>query len=212
MQRVQPLACVVVTLPPDPLLAPLLPPCCSKPVAFPPRLKMKRTWLAADSGERGGSGAEYELVSTVTHHGKTIGSGHYTADVLQPGDKCVARVSVCLCGALHGLIQCASHAAFLANPPLECFALMDPPLAGGCVSTTGMCRLSLSKRCSPLGPTCCSTSACSHPPNHDPAATRSSATVLTHTPPALFAAAVHMHHVLFSAAHMCAFCSSLPQH
>lgn len=53
----------------------------SKPVAFPPRLKMNRTWLASDSGERG---AEYDLVSTVTHHGKTIGSGHYTADVRQP--------------------------------------------------------------------------------------------------------------------------------
>lgn len=55
--------------------------CRSKPVAFPPRLKMNRTWLASDSGERG---AEYDLVSTVTHHGKTIGSGHYTADVRQP--------------------------------------------------------------------------------------------------------------------------------
>lgn len=55
----------------------------TKQVAFPPRLKMKRSWLAADSGERN---VEYELVSTVVHHGKTISSGHYTADVRQPDD------------------------------------------------------------------------------------------------------------------------------
>ena len=47
---------------------------------------MKRTWLAADSGERS---AEYELSATVSHHGKSIGSGHYTADVRQPGNRCV---------------------------------------------------------------------------------------------------------------------------
>lgn len=57
---------------------------CSKQVAFPPRLKMKRAWLASDSGERN---VEYELVSTVVHHGKTISSGHYTADVRQPDDR-----------------------------------------------------------------------------------------------------------------------------
>ena len=45
---------------------------------------MKRTWLAADSGERS---AEYELSATVSHHGKSIGSGHYTADVRQPGNR-----------------------------------------------------------------------------------------------------------------------------
>ncbi|PSC70741.1 Ubiquitin carboxyl-terminal hydrolase 24 [Micractinium conductrix] len=55
----------------------------TKQVAFPPRLKMKRGWLAADSGERN---VEYELVSTVVHHGKAISSGHYTADVRQPDD------------------------------------------------------------------------------------------------------------------------------
>lgn len=62
---------------------------CSKQVAFPPRLKMKRSWLAADSGERN---VEYELVSTVVHHGKTISSGHYTADVRQPDDRWAHRV------------------------------------------------------------------------------------------------------------------------
>jgi ubiquitin carboxyl-terminal hydrolase 10 len=50
-------------------------------VAFPPRLKVNRSWLSPDCAQRG---AEYELVATVTHHGKTIGSGHYTADVRQP--------------------------------------------------------------------------------------------------------------------------------
>lgn len=45
-----------------------------------PRLRMKRSWLATDSGERN---VEYELVSTVVHHGKTISMGHYTSDVRQ---------------------------------------------------------------------------------------------------------------------------------
>ncbi len=50
---------------------------------------MKRSWLAADSGERN---VEYELVSTVVHHGKAISSGHYTADVRQPDDRWAMRV------------------------------------------------------------------------------------------------------------------------
>ncbi len=54
----------------------------SKHVGFPPRLKMNSRWLAADSRDRA---AEYELIATVTHHGKTIAAGHYTADVKQPG-------------------------------------------------------------------------------------------------------------------------------
>ena len=54
----------------------------SKHVGFPPRLKMNSRWLAADSRDRS---AEYELIATVTHHGKTIAAGHYTADVKQPG-------------------------------------------------------------------------------------------------------------------------------
>eukprot|EP00887_Chlorella_sp_A99_P007150 scaffold2.g7150.t1 len=53
----------------------------SKAVAFEPRLRMQRAWLTPDSTDRG---AEYGLVATVSHHGKSIGSGHYTADVLQP--------------------------------------------------------------------------------------------------------------------------------
>lgn len=52
-----------------------------KHVGFGPRLKMNARWLAGDSRDRG---AEYDLVATVTHHGKTIASGHYTADVRQP--------------------------------------------------------------------------------------------------------------------------------
>lgn len=54
----------------------------SKHVGFPPRLKMNSRWLAADSRDRA---AEYELIATVTHHGKTIAAGHYTADVKQLG-------------------------------------------------------------------------------------------------------------------------------
>lgn len=52
----------------------------SKYVAFEPKLQIRTGWLAPGSKERG---AVYELVSTVTHHGKSIGNGHYTADVLQ---------------------------------------------------------------------------------------------------------------------------------
>ena len=70
------------------LLAPVLP-CalvgCSKPVSFEPRLTLRRSWLAPDCRERG---AEYQLVATVSHHGRSIGAGHYTADVMQPGGRC----------------------------------------------------------------------------------------------------------------------------
>ena len=53
----------------------------SKPIAFDPKLVMHPRWLDSASKDRG---AEYELVATVSHHGKGSGSGHYTADVLQP--------------------------------------------------------------------------------------------------------------------------------
>ena len=78
---------------------PLRPPLCSKHVGFGPRLKMNTRWLAGDSRDRG---AEYELVATVTHHGKTIGAGHYTADVKQPGDKCAGGGAGRLRGAWAG--------------------------------------------------------------------------------------------------------------
>ena len=42
---------------------------------------MKRAWLSANSFERS---SDYELIATVSHHGKSISSGHYTADVRQP--------------------------------------------------------------------------------------------------------------------------------
>lgn len=57
-----------------------LPPACSKPVAFSPHLRINSRWLAGDSRDRG---AEYELFATVTHHGKSVHAGHYTADVRQ---------------------------------------------------------------------------------------------------------------------------------
>lgn len=53
----------------------------NKAVAFEPRLMMRSGWLAAGCKERR---MEYELVATVSHHGKNSTSGHYTADVIQP--------------------------------------------------------------------------------------------------------------------------------
>lgn len=52
----------------------------NKHVSFDPHLVMRPGWLAPGCARRG----EYQLVATVTHHGKSLGSGHYTADVLQP--------------------------------------------------------------------------------------------------------------------------------
>ena len=67
------------THPPTPTPTP-----CSKHVAFEPRLALRRGWLAPDCRERG---QEYQLVATVSHHGRSKESGHYTADVLQPGGR-----------------------------------------------------------------------------------------------------------------------------
>lgn len=52
-----------------------------KNVAFEPRLQMRSAWLTRASPDRG---AEYQLVATVSHHGRSSNLGHYTADVLQP--------------------------------------------------------------------------------------------------------------------------------
>lgn len=41
---------------------------------------IKSSWLSKASKDRG---AEYELVATVSHHGKHSSQGHYTADVQQ---------------------------------------------------------------------------------------------------------------------------------
>ena len=56
----------------------------NKFVAFEPRLSIRSSWLATGSSDRG---AVYDLVATVSHHGKSLTSGHYTADVLQAGGK-----------------------------------------------------------------------------------------------------------------------------
>jgi ubiquitin carboxyl-terminal hydrolase 10 len=53
----------------------------AKAVAFEPKMSIRQGWLAPGCKERG---AEYRLVASVSHHGKKISSGHYTADVLQP--------------------------------------------------------------------------------------------------------------------------------
>jgi ubiquitin carboxyl-terminal hydrolase 10 len=53
----------------------------SKDVAFNTQLAVRGAWLSKASRDRG---AEYQLVATVSHHGRGTGLGHYTADVLQP--------------------------------------------------------------------------------------------------------------------------------
>ena len=47
----------------------------SKPVSFEPRLAMRRSWLTPNSADRG---AEYQLVATVSHHGKVRETGRGT--------------------------------------------------------------------------------------------------------------------------------------
>lgn len=49
-------------------------------IAFEQELEICSSWLSRDSKDRG---TTYELFACVTHHGKTVTSGHYTADVLQ---------------------------------------------------------------------------------------------------------------------------------
>lgn len=56
----------------------------NKFVGFDTHLQMRSAWLASGSTDRG---AVFDLVATVTHHGKSISSGHYTADVVQPDGK-----------------------------------------------------------------------------------------------------------------------------
>lgn len=45
-------------------------------------LKIKPSWLASNSKDRH---AEYELVSTISHHGQSIARGHFTANVKHDG-------------------------------------------------------------------------------------------------------------------------------
>ncbi|XP_016513950.1 ubiquitin carboxyl-terminal hydrolase 24 [Nicotiana tabacum] len=47
-----------------------------KPVQFPPELVISRDLLANSTTE----GRQYQLVSTITHHGREASKGHYTAD------------------------------------------------------------------------------------------------------------------------------------
>ncbi|KAK7258194.1 hypothetical protein RIF29_32710 [Crotalaria pallida] len=51
-----------------------------KPVHFPLELILGRDLLVSPSNE----GRKYELVATITHHGRESSKGHYTADALYP--------------------------------------------------------------------------------------------------------------------------------
>nr|XP_043636118.1 ubiquitin carboxyl-terminal hydrolase 24 isoform X2 [Erigeron canadensis] len=54
-----------------------------KPVYFPLELILHRELLFQPTTE----GRKYELVATITHHGREPSKGHYTADVLHPSGK-----------------------------------------------------------------------------------------------------------------------------
>ena len=46
--------------------------------------RIQQGLLADDCEQKRQGGADYELIATVSHHGRTPASGHYTADVRQP--------------------------------------------------------------------------------------------------------------------------------
>lgn len=54
-----------------------------KPVYFPLELILNHELLVSPSAE----GRRYELVATITHHGREPSKGHYTADILHPSGK-----------------------------------------------------------------------------------------------------------------------------
>ncbi|GFS30997.1 ubiquitin-specific protease 24 [Actinidia rufa] len=54
-----------------------------KPVSFPLELVLGRELLVSPSSE----GRKYELVATITHHGRDPSKGHYTADTCHPDGK-----------------------------------------------------------------------------------------------------------------------------
>lgn len=51
---------------------------------FSVKLRIQQSLLADDCEQRRHGGADYELIASVSHHGLTPASGHYTADVKQP--------------------------------------------------------------------------------------------------------------------------------
>lgn len=53
-------------------------------VKFDEELAIRSAWLSPGSHERG---SRYRLIGTLSHHGRAISSGHYTADVLQADGK-----------------------------------------------------------------------------------------------------------------------------
>lgn len=55
----------------------------TKPVYFPLELILSRELLVVPATE----GRKYELVATLTHHGREPSTGHYTADILHPSGK-----------------------------------------------------------------------------------------------------------------------------
>ena len=53
-------------------------------IAFADTLKIRSSWLSPGARAHG---SRYRLIGTLTHHGTSISSGHYTANVLHDNDK-----------------------------------------------------------------------------------------------------------------------------
>jgi len=56
----------------------------NKHVSFDTKLTFRPSWMVPGNNRERGQAMVYRLVASVTHHGKSIGSGHYTTDVVQP--------------------------------------------------------------------------------------------------------------------------------
>ena len=90
-----------------------------KPMRFGPTLVLQPAWMQHTLATQHRQGAPYELIATVSHHGVSPSSGHYTANVRQPNgtwmrfdDGAVSNVTmhdVCDAGAYLLLYQRAEE-------------------------------------------------------------------------------------------------------